>query len=106
MPGGRAKRLGVLITLLTGLHHAEPAQAGKLSLSPGAWSIRYSQRMPPNPSLADSGVVLRFPARYLLQEKARLSRRSLCHHAISQADIRERDARHLFSNRDARRGEI
>ena len=61
MPGGRAKRLGVLITLLTGLHHAEPAQADKLSLSPGAWSIRYSQRMPPNPSLADLGWSFDFP---------------------------------------------
>jgi hypothetical protein len=61
MRGGRTKRLGVLITLLTGLHQAEPAHADKLTLSPGAWSIRYSQGMPPKPSLAESGWSFDFP---------------------------------------------
>jgi hypothetical protein len=61
MRGCRTKRLGVLITLLTALHQAEPAQADKLTLSPGAWSIRYSRGMPANPSLAESGWSFDFP---------------------------------------------
>ena len=81
MRKGREKWLGVLITLLAGLHPAEPALAEKLTLSPRAWSIRYSQRDAAKPVFGRVGMVLRFPARYLLQAQARLPRRSLCHHA-------------------------
>ena len=60
MRKGRQKWLCV-VALLAGLHPAEPAQAEKLTLSPHAWSIRYSQGMPSNPSLAESGWSLDFP---------------------------------------------
>ena len=60
MRKGRQKWLGV-VALLAGLHPAEPAHAEKLTLSPQAWSIRYSQGMPSNPSLAESGWSLDFP---------------------------------------------
>ena len=61
MRKGREKWLGVLIALLAPLHPAEPALAEKLTLSPRAWSIRYSQGMPPNPSSAESGWSFDFP---------------------------------------------
>lgn len=108
MRGGRTKGLGVLITLLVGLHQSEPAQADKLTLSPGAWSIRYSQGMPPNPFLAGSGWSFDFPRGTDCKKKHDCLgvHRSLCHHAISQADTRELGAHHQFSNHEARRGEI
>ena len=61
MRKGREKWLGVLIPLLAGLHPAEPALAEKLTLSPRAWSIQYSQGMPPNPSSAELGWSFDFP---------------------------------------------
>ena len=50
-----------LLTVLMGLPPIEPAQADSLSLNPQVWSIRYSQRMPPHPSLAEAGWSFDFP---------------------------------------------
>jgi hypothetical protein len=48
-------------TLLMGLSLIEPAQADFLSLRPELWHIRFSQGMPPHPSLADGGWSFDFP---------------------------------------------
>ena len=51
----------LLIALLMGVSQIVPAKADRLSLSPEAWSIRYSQGMPPQPSLTESGWFFDFP---------------------------------------------
>lgn len=50
-----------LPTLLMGLPSIGQAQADDLSLRHEAWSIRFSQGMPPRPALADVGWSFDFP---------------------------------------------
>ena len=94
-----------LLTLLLGAA-IRPAQADGLSLNPEAWHIRYSQGMPAQPSLADVGWSFDFPRGGPCEAKYECPGVHYVTTPYRKPISANAKLTHLFSHRDARRGEV